>query len=805
MQQQQRFVYVVFGGVMVLLAGMPRAVAVSQTPAAIDTGASFERLRDVLVRHCAPCHSEGSVVPEALDAMALDTLLASDGGALSRVDEWQRIYTRVVTTRSMPPFDGARVMPDADRAVVRAWIDRAFERTTRDSLTAPTLRRLTNYEYNRTTRDLFGIDFDLEGFIQQDSISQGFPNAAAVAFSTPERTQQYLAASEFVARAVLDLSGVLTERRRTWHVSDILAENPNQGFWSSVGRRVLDVRDGVKRGQRAQLAPRLRTTTVRDTSGNVREAIRLADAARFSVRHAFPLTGIYSVRVSAATRSTETASVSVHIDGRALPLTVDLRTDGRRLTTEAKEVRVPRGALSLRVSSATGAEILLGSVEVSGPLIPDDAGARLMSRDRLACVGPVKEATAESRDCARRTIKELAERAFRTGSIDETTVDTLLSPFERALEAGTDFRSALALSIQAVLMDPRFLYRLEADRPGPNRLDDFEFATRLSYFLWASAPDDELRRRAAAGALVESLPEIRRQVRRMLADPKSDALVDAFAAGWLGYSSLGSHVVDTKVLPEFDEVLRQSMLEETRLYLTTFFRENRRVAELFDSQLLFLNERLARHYGIPGVQGSELRRVASPLAQRGGLLTQGSILTVTSNSYRTSVVKRGFWILDRVLCQPVGDPPPVVARLEDSSTSTLTLRQEMERHRAEPACASCHKQIDPLGFSLENYDPSGAWRGTDKGIAIDPSGTLPGSDPPSRFGDFVELRAMLARDARVPTCVIRKLMIYALGRALAEDDERVVQEIAAKTKADGHRVHDVIAEIASSRPLRKER
>jgi hypothetical protein len=291
----------------------------------------------------------------------------------------------------------------------------------------------------------------------------------------------------------------------------------------------------------------------------------------------------------------------------------------------------------------------------------------------------------------------------------------------------------------------------------------------------------------------------------MIADARADALIDAFAGGWLGYRSIVSHIVDAKAVPAFDEELRHAMLAETRLYLGAFFRENWPIGDLLDSDVLFVNARLARHYGITGIEGAALRRIRSPSPQRGGLLTQGSILTVTSNSYRTSVVKRGFWVLDKVLCEPVGEPPALIPPLASSSESRLTLRQEMEQHRASPSCAACHRKIDPLGFSLENYDPSGAWRTTDNGNSIDPSGVLPGADGANAFRDFEELRALLKRDARVTSCVIRKLMTYALGRPPSGDDEPIIRQIESRTRPAGHRIQDVVAEIANSVPFTTRR
>jgi hypothetical protein len=441
---------------------------------------------------------------------------------------------------------------------------------------------------------------------------------------------------------------------------------------------------------------------------------------------------------------------------------------------------------------------LLASIEIEGPLLertPSGDG-RPAFVSRLPCVDP-QQSNLTARECADRTIRHLALKAFRVASLQESDIRTLLVPFEMSLNAGNSFPAALSLSVQAVLLDPRFLYRIESS-PSSHGIDDFEFASRLSYFLWASLPDEELRRLATRGALVNSPETIRAQVARMIADPRADAMVDAFADGWLGFSALKHHVVDTRTFPEFDEELRQSMLGETRAFLKDFLLENRPVSDLIASNTLYVNERLARHYGIDGVRGPLFLRIESPSDQRAGLLTQGSILTVTSSSYRTSVVKRGFWILDRILCETVDPPPPNVPTLENTAAPGRTLREDMERHRADPVCATCHRRMDPLGFSLENYDGTGGWRTHESGVAINSSGEFSTSTGTTPFRDFAQLRETLKSDPRVAACMTRKLMTYAVGRRLTEEDTKAIDSITTKTRTNGHRIQDTITEIVLS-------
>jgi hypothetical protein len=755
---------------------------------------SFDQVAAAINRNCSRCHFQNTSGPNARQVLALDDITASEEIALEAPASWKKIYSRVVESRSMPPSGSP--MTDADRAVIQGWIETHF-----GSALAPewrTLRRLTNDEYNRAIRELFGLDLDVASRMQPDSLQNGFANNAAVAFNSIDGTYQYLATSRFVAESILGLNDLTTSKSEQWTAAEIQRQNPNRKLWTRISRKFFDIQNRVKSGQRNPDPPNLDVTDIEDSKGVKMDALDLGRNARFMLRHEFPLSGDYEIRVRGrAAKARSGAALRVVIDGQPVPARLAFSEGGKDVGLHVARVRVPRGRRSIEVSTVSSARVLFVSIEIAGPTIT-------ASRTGISCAAPASPGTSSARDCALRTIRDLAPRAFRAKSVTDAEIDALVAPFDKAIGRGEDFSASLASSIQAVLMSPRFLYRIESANGGSERVDDFEFATRLAFFLWGTPPDNQLRDAASRQTLVNSPDAIRAEVKRMLADDRAgEGLAVAFGQGWLGYGRLRTHAVDTTIFPGFDEELRYAMLRETELFLRTLFQENWPVSDLIDSRTLFVNERLARHYGVTNIQGEEFRRLQSPLDTRRGLLSEGSILTITSASNRTSVVKRGFWLLDKILCERVNDPPAGVQGLPDDGLSgEISLRQEMLKHRSKPECAGCHDRLDPIGFSLENYGGIGAWRKMDARFPIDASGTLQTARGPVQFHDFVELRGLLKDDERVPQCVTTKLMTYALGRDLSDADRAAVAEITARTRASGHRIHDIITEIALSAPFR---
>ncbi|ODT97525.1 MAG: hypothetical protein ABS79_07435 [Planctomycetes bacterium SCN 63-9] len=421
----------------------------------------------------------------------------------------------------------------------------------------------------------------------------------------------------------------------------------------------------------------------------------------------------------------------------------------------------------------------------------------------------------EFQECARVVLERFSKRAYRR-PVSGGEVARLLKLFNLALENGDGFERGIRLAVEATLVAPHFLFRVELFNSGrrvlkkgensPQALPigSYELASRLSYFLWSSMPDDELFQLAEEESLC--CPDVLDlQIRRMLKNPKSRSFVENFAGQWLQLRNLKIVHPDRDRFPSFDDPLRNAMIRETELFFGSILDEDRSLVDFLDADYTFLNERLARHYGVSGVRGDEFRRVIVSPDQRGGLLTQASILTVTSNPTRTSPVKRGKWILEQILGTPPPPPPPDVPELDTDQKAALsgTVRQRLEQHRTNPSCASCHSRMDPLGFGLENYDPIGAWRDKDGAFAIDSSGTLPSGQS---FQGAKGLKAVLrSKKTEFTRCLTEKLLIYAIGRGLEDSDHCFVDQIVKTLESENDRFSRLILEIVLSDPFQKRR
>jgi Protein of unknown function (DUF1592)/Protein of unknown function (DUF1588)/Protein of unknown function (DUF1587)/Protein of unknown function (DUF1585)/Protein of unknown function (DUF1595) len=401
-------------------------------------------------------------------------------------------------------------------------------------------------------------------------------------------------------------------------------------------------------------------------------------------------------------------------------------------------------------------------------------------------------------------LRAFVDRAYRR-PITYHELDRLVGFVDSSLRAGEGIEPGLKRALQAVLASPLFLFHLEgcwvgADSQAPRPLNDFALASRLSYFLWSSMPDETLYHLASTGKLREPRT-LRAQARRMLRDERARALVDNFAEQWLGLRNLKDFSPDPARFPEFDEELRAAAKTETELFCQNIIQEDRSILEFLDADYTFVNERLARHYGLPAPHGSEFQRVSLTGSNRGGVLTQSSILAVTSNPTRTSPVKRGRWILENLLAAPIPSPPPGTDDLKQHQSEPGTLRQRLERHRADPKCTSCHERMDPLGFGLENFDAVGAWRDRDGNQPIDASGSLAGRS----FGGPNELRALLrSRREDFVHCLSEKLLSYSLGRGLAPSDWGAVDAIVRRLERHGDRFSSLIVGIVLSKPFRQD-
>jgi hypothetical protein len=446
--------------------------------------------------------------------------------------------------------------------------------------------------------------------------------------------------------------------------------------------------------------------------------------------------------------------------------------------------------------------LLMEKYVVAAEKIVENAFATPEARKRIFFL------TTQNEESAKQILERFASRAYRR-PIPREEMRRLLRFVEMAEKNRDGFETGIALAMQAVLVSPHFLFRVELD-PRPNDpkaihpISHYELASRLSYFLWSSLPDDELFELARKKTLRE--PDVlEKQVRRMLKDPRSRALVDNFAGQWLQLRSLKEFKPDPDLFPTFDDKLRSAMLKETELFFENVLREDRSILDFIDADYTFVNERLAKHYGLPGVSGEQFRRVSLTGTPRGGILTQAAVLSVTSNPTRTSPVKRGKWILENILGTPTPPPPPGVEELKEDKESVLSgsLRQRMEQHRANPSCASCHQRMDPLGFGFENFDAIGAWRSREGKHAIDPSGTLPGGQT---FQGPAELRRILmVRQDAFARCLAEKLLTYALGRGVERYDRCAIEEVVKSAARDQYKFSRLLIEIVKCDPFLKRR
>ena len=434
-------------------------------------------------------------------------------------------------------------------------------------------------------------------------------------------------------------------------------------------------------------------------------------------------------------------------------------------------------------------QLVTDYIEVRGPFPNAALGDAPARRRLLSC-------QQHTPACAEQIVAALLPRAWR-----RPVTPAEIARVARFITTAPSFDRGVQLALQATLVSPHFLFRAERNPAATAPVKGYELASRLSYFLWSSMPDDALTRAAAD---LHNPATLRAQVARMLADHKADALIDSFAGQWLQLRNLESAKPDPRKFPDFDDGLRDAMLQETRHFFAHILRADRPVTELLNARYTFVNERLAKHYGIPGVAGSTLRRVELPNPQRGGLLAQASILTISSYPTRTSPVIRGKWILENILGAPPPAPPAGVPPLDDSKVGTdLSLRAQLEKHRTNPNCAVCHNKMDPLGFGLENYDAIGVWRDSDGPFPVDAAGTLPNG---KRFQSPAALRALLTEEpAAFVKCLTEKLLTYALGRGVERYDDKTIRQIAGKLAAENYRMSALIGAIVESLPFQYRR
>jgi Protein of unknown function (DUF1592)/Protein of unknown function (DUF1588)/Protein of unknown function (DUF1587)/Protein of unknown function (DUF1585)/Protein of unknown function (DUF1595)/Ca-dependent carbohydrate-binding module xylan-binding/Planctomycete cytochrome C len=759
--------------ILVLIISVVTAMAATGASGADDRA---EDVSPLLAKYCNACHS-GAKPKVGLDLTRLSHPGADDRGS----EVWERIVVQL-EARSMPP-EGRPQPTAADAERIGRWASAGLARALARIRPSPgrvTIRRLNRAEYNNTIRDLTGVAFRPADDFPADDVGYGFDNIGDVLSMPPILMEKYFAAAEAVAeRAIVAAPRASAPLKKRIEVES-LDSTAGGDSYQGIGRILL--REG-----------------------------------RITAQETFPADGEYIVRVRAFGQHAgpEPPRMAFELDGQSFheaAVTAGQRRPGvysARVQTRAGTRRLSLAFLNdfYDPNNSNPANrdrnLVIDSIEIAGP-----AGFRpkpLPESHRRIIIATPRPAMDE-RDAARRVIEQFATRAFRRPARNEE-VDRYLALVEDAASNGENFERRIQLVVTAILLSPHFLFRVELDPPGfvagqVRPLDDFELASRLSYFLWSSMPDPELFRLARQGKLHDEA-ELEAQARRMLKDPKSRALVDNFAAQWLQLRALRTAARDPARFPRFDLPLRGAMRRESELFFEAVMREDRSVRDFLDADFTFVNERLADHYGLPGVSGGEFRRVQLGDDRRGGLITQASVLTVTSNPTRTSPVKRGKWVLEQILGAPPPPPLPNVPELSEGAQGPQrsTLRQRLEAHRANPSCANCHAKMDPIGFGLENFDATGAWRMRDGSMSIDASGRLPSGQT---FRGPEGLKAfLLSHKDEFARCLTQKMLTYALGRGLGPADREAVDRAVAALSSDGYKFSRLVVEVVKSDPFCK--
>jgi mono/diheme cytochrome c family protein len=743
-----------------------RADQGTQAPAAPASDRTFETdVRAVLDQGCSRCHNDRR--PTA----GFDVAHFADPATLTtNRDGWERIVERLEAGEMPPPGEDG----PSDNQISRLldFVETQFDRADRLATPDPgrvTAHRLNRVEYANTVRDLLGVDFRATEEFPADDSGYGFDNNGDVLTVSPTLMQQYLTAAERIAaRAVggnpLPEPGIFTRREWVRRTGD-----------SAIELKALleyDAEYNIKvnvTGHRGEADPPV-TLVISADDQPIQTVSVPVQLSAVNKQGGATQRGVYEARVFLTGNEHVFRAEFVNDDGlQKIPETA------RRNASQ---------------------NIFPDTIELVGPYRP--AQPHAVPKKALIC-NPASGAA-----CVKRIAATLAHRAFR-GPVANDEIAQLTRVYANAKAAGYPPPQALQFMLSAMLVSPHFLFRIEHD-PGAgrtNRISDIELASRLSYFLWSSMPDDDLLALAEAKRLHEPAV-LEGQVERMLADVKAGALADNFAGQWLETRSLDAVRRDPKKFPEWTPELRDAMREETRLFFNAVLHDNQPISDFIDGRYTFLNERLAKHYGIPGVEGPQFRRVELATDQRGGVFTQGSVLTVSSYPTRTSVVLRGKFLLENALNSPVPPPPPDVPVLDESAIGVArSLRAQMEQHRADVFCASCHSKMDPLGFGLENYDAIGRWRSQDGAFPVDSSGAFPSGHT---FAGPAEMKSLLLHAMPDFTRgLTQKMLTYALGRGVESYDRLAVKNIVSETAAHEYRLQALIQSIVKSPPFQQRR
>ena len=786
----------------VVLTGAPGAAQSASASASAVQERVAPAHGPLIERYCVTCHNErlrtAGVVLEGLDFSNV-----APGAAT-----WERVV-RKLQAREMPPAGRPRPA-DAEYDALTARLTTALDRAAAGEPNPGrgALHRLNRTEYANVVRDLLALEIDVARFLPPDDSSYGFDNIADVLRVSPLLLEQYLSAARVISRAAVGSPAVraATDTYRT--APDHTQDYPLDGLPFGT-RGGLTARHYFPLDAEYEVRAFLKRTAQTGIRGlgeahDVEIAVDGVRAGLFRVGGPDFYDQIGDIRtvvgVTKAFTADEVLRVRVPVAAGFHEVSVSFL---KQPSVLAEELDRPFLA-SYRADPVDGLPHV-DRLTVSGPHGSAGPGAT-PSRERIFTCRPAGDDDAEARACASSILETLARRAFRR-PVSAADLDVLL-PFYEAGRADGGFEAGVETALRRILVDPEFIFRAERDPDGvaPDAayaLSDLELASRLSFFLWSSVPDDELLDVAAREELGEPA-ELRRQVRRMLGDPRSAALVDNFAVQWLLVRNLGAARPTPSEFPDFDDNLRQAFARETTLFVESILREDRSVVDLLDADYTFVNERLARHYGIPDVYGDRFRRVDVADEHRRGLLGHGSVLTVTSYPNRTSPVLRGKWVLDNILGAPPPPPPPDVPDLEDNPVGeVLPMRERMAHHRRNAICASCHARMDPLGLALENFDANGRWRVAEGENPIDASAEL--ADGTS-FAGPAGLRALLLRrPEQFAETVTAKLLTFALGRGLEHYDAPAIRAILRDAEPRRYTFSALIEGIVESVPFRMRR
>ena len=763
-------------------------LAIGVAVAADSPGLDFVRdVRPFLGQYCARCHNAKNVS----GGVNVDALTSLDAIQQHREDILK--IAGALDARAMP-LAGQPQPGDPQREEIAVWLRYQLEHFDYSKYSKPgnvPAHRLTRTQYRNTVRDLIGIGEEVSNELPADESASGFDHMAEVQYLSAAHMEQYLGAAAYI------LDRAFLPPARSWR-------------WEAA--KLPYVRQfGLSGGdEKVELPADIPATEIVDGE----RVIQRPGGVAFG--HEFPHTGLYKVTLRVWGEKAEGArnrpSLRIKLDGiQVADVSYDAGGPAKASDRSAQfVVRSGHHDLKFEMEGTGYAKdalkrvnrLALGRIDVTGP-VPDDAARAANIRANLLVAVP--GANLSPRNAARKVLENFLPKAFRR-PVRPEEVARYLSFFDRCEAERHNYERSVQLTLRAVLVSPNFLLRIEREQntPEPYRVGEFELASRLSYFLWNSMPDEELFAAARQGRLDEAAV-LETQTERMLKDPRAKSLSEKFAPQWLALGSVFAVHRDG----EFNEnglANRQMMLDEVVLFFDSIVRENRSIFDLLDADYTFVNERLAKHYGIAGVKGREMRRVPLEGAvrqQRGGVVTMAAVLLTTAHPKETNPPGRGKWVLDAILGTPPPPPPPdvkplAVAGKEDKET--LTVRQRLTEHRVDPACAGCHAKIDPLGFALENYSETGTWRDADAGQPVDASGELANIPP---FRGPVELKKLLANQMRdlFSRNFVRRMFTYALARAPEYYDEMAMREAEAALKADDYRIGTLVKAIVQSYPF----